>query len=85
MMDAVTHRYREALAMMRERAETVEGLAWWFARYATDPDFRQTEHERAVEATDGNVSPLDAHIWSLLDATGRTTLPWDEAPHDADA
>jgi hypothetical protein len=61
-----------------EKAETVERLAWWFVRYATDADFRQGEDQRAVEATDGNVAPLEAHIWSLLDATGRTTLPWED-------
>jgi hypothetical protein len=61
-----------------EHAETVERLTWWFVRSATDADFRQGEDQRAVEATDGNVSPLEAHICSLLDATGRTTLPWED-------
>ena len=79
-MDAVTHRDREALAIMRERANTVERIAWWLVRYATDPTFRQEEDQRAVEATDGNVSPLDAHLWSLMEATGRRELPWEEAP-----
>jgi len=77
-MEMMTRRYREAMVEWMEKAETVERLAWWFVRYATDADVRQGEDQRAVEATDGNVSPLEAHIWSLRDATGRTTLPWED-------